>query len=75
MAELPSLSAQKVLRAFKKLGFTEVRRTGSHAIMKKDGVRNLINIPVHPGKDVKKGLLKKQIENAGITVAEFLKNV
>jgi len=72
-SELPSISPQKALKIFKKFGWEIERKCGSHQILKKDGSTFLLTIPVHKGKDLKKGLLRSQIKTAGITVKEFLK--
>jgi hypothetical protein len=40
--------------------------------MKKDGNPALISIPMHPGKDVSPGLLRKDLKNAGISLDKFL---
>ena len=59
------------MRAFERAGFICVRVKSSHHIMKKEGCRNLLSIPVHSGKTVGKGLLKSQIDAAGMTIEEF----
>ena len=59
------------MKAFEKAGFVLVRTKGSHHILKKEGCANLLSIPVHAGKTVGIGLLKSQIEAAGLTVEEF----
>jgi len=61
------------VRAFGKAGFYLDRITGSHHILKKDGHRHRLSIPVHKGKTVGVGLLKSQMDAAGLTVDEFLK--
>jgi predicted RNA binding protein YcfA (HicA-like mRNA interferase family) len=35
-----------------------------------DGHRTVV--PVHAGKDIKRGLMRKIIDDAGMTVAEFV---
>ena len=72
MSKIPSISGKKAKKAFEKLGFQEVRNSGSHAILKKDGLDHLVSLPIHAGHDVKKGLLLSQIKSAGFTVQEFL---
>jgi predicted RNA binding protein YcfA (HicA-like mRNA interferase family) len=73
MPKVPRLSGKDAVRAFKKAGFSEVRTCGSHVILKKDGHAIRLSIPVHSGKTVGTGLLKSQIEAAGLTVEEFIK--
>jgi len=65
------VSGKEAVAAFEKAGFYLSRISGSHHILKKDGHRHRLSIPVHAGKTVGVGLLKSQIENAGLTVGEF----
>ncbi len=60
------------MRTFEKAGFRHERTSGSHYVLKKDGCRYLLSIPMHKGKTVGIGLLKSQIEAAGLTVDSFL---
>lgn len=75
MSEVPSISAKKAIKAFGKFGFEEVRRNGSHAVLKKDGHRFLLTIPVHGNKPLKRGLLRGQITTAGLTVEQFVEKL
>ena len=53
-----------------KTGFKIIRQKGSHVIMmNKKGVR--VVIPVPPGKDVKPGLIRAIIKEAGLKREEF----
>ncbi len=71
---LPSLSAMQVVRAFKKLGFIEIRQKGSHLILFNETTGRRVTIPMHKGKDIKKLLLKKIIEiEAQMSIEDFLK--
>jgi hypothetical protein len=40
--------------------------------MKREGTPSLLSVPVHGAKAVGVGLLKSQIEVAGLTVEQFL---
>jgi predicted RNA binding protein YcfA (HicA-like mRNA interferase family) len=46
---------------------------GSHVKLTKEGNPNILSIPVHKGKPIKHGLLRDQIEKAGMTIEDFLK--
>lgn len=71
---LPSLPARKVVKAFKRCGFVEVRQKGSHLVLYNAETNCRIVIPMHHGKDVKKVLLRKIIqEEANLSVEEFLR--
>ena len=72
MTKVPPITASKAIKAFGKAGFVEVRQSGSHRILKKDGHRFLLSIPDHRGKTVGNSLLISQIEAAGLTRDEFL---
>ena len=66
------MSAQKIIKALEKIGFKVIRQKGSHVIMMNEkGVR--VVIPVHPGKDVKPGLIRAIIKEAGLKREEFFK--
>ena len=67
----PRVSGKKAVAAFEKPGFYVVRVRGSHHILKKDGHRLRLSIPVHAGETVGVGLLESQIANAGLTVEQF----
>lgn len=71
---LHSLKPEKVVRAFEKAGWTVRGQRGSHIKLTKEGNPDILSIPVHRGKPVKKGLLLNQIKKAGLTVEEFLKD-
>ena len=72
MPSVPRANASRIIAAFIKAGFREVRQKGSHRILKKDGHKYLLSIPDHGNKDVGVGLLRKQIDAAGLTVDEFI---
>ncbi len=71
MSELPTVSGEQAVAAFQKFGFAVARTQGSHRIMKKPGHRYNLSVPVHKGKNLKKGTLRSLIEDAGLTVAQF----
>lgn len=73
MSDLPSVSGKAAVAAFKKLGFDEVRSKGSHVHLQREGIRDLITVPVHGNKDLCKPLLKALIKKAELTVDEFVK--
>jgi len=72
MKKLKPISAEKVIKALTKIGFSVIRQRGSHVIMKHPDGRVTV-IPVHPGEEIGRGLLMKIIKEIGITKEEFLK--
>ena len=73
-ARLPSLRALEVIRALERAGFSVVRVKGSHHILEhlKDTSRRT-TVPLHKGKDLPRGLLRKIIDYTSLTVEEFRK--
>jgi len=73
MKNIPSLSAKQVIKALSKIGFQEDRQKGSHLILFNPITQRRTVIPIHPGKAIRKTLLKSIIEkDAGISIKEFL---
>ena len=56
----------ELLRALKKDGWVNVRQKGSHIILRHPVKNKQLTIPYHPGKEVKKGLLKTVLKQADI---------
>lgn len=70
---LPSLKARDVIRALQKGGFSIVRTTGSHCRLVHDSdPTRQTTVPVHTGKDLPRGTLRSIINQAGLTVDEFI---
>ena len=64
---LPNYLRQAVLES---IGFRRIRQSGSHATYRHpDGQWTIV--PVHPGKTIPKGTLRKIIRDAGLSVEEF----
>ena len=53
-------------------GWCVAHQEGSHVTLKKDGMACNLSIPVHGGKDIKRGLLRKQLAAATLSVDEFV---
>ncbi|MBI5556866.1 MAG: type II toxin-antitoxin system HicA family toxin [Deltaproteobacteria bacterium] len=68
MPELPKISGDEAIKAFKKLGFDQVRQKGSHVVMRREDKGCVI--PRH--KELAVGTLKSAIKQAGIAVDEFI---
>jgi predicted RNA binding protein YcfA (HicA-like mRNA interferase family) len=62
------VSGVEAARALKRFGFLPLRQTGSHLIMRK-GSRTVV-VPQH--KPLKPGTLKGIIEQAGLTLEQFV---
>lgn len=69
--KLPVLKATELIRALKKAGFQVIRQKGSHVRMKRPNGR-VVTVPVHPGQDVGRGLLRKVLRDAKLTRDELM---
>jgi len=72
MHKLPRVSGDKHIAAFKRAGWKVNHIEGSHYILIKEGSDVHLSIPVHKGKSLGIGLLKKLIAKAGLTNKEYL---
>jgi predicted RNA binding protein YcfA (HicA-like mRNA interferase family) len=71
MPKLPSLTAKDILKALLQAGFVLVRQRGSHARLQHPDGR-VVTVPIHPGQDIGRGLLRKILRDAELTRDEFL---
>ena len=67
--KLPALKPSKVIKALERSGFYVHHTTGSHYILKKEGLR--VTVAFH-NKDLKPGTVASIISQAGLTIEEFL---
>lgn len=73
MSTLPSLKPVDVIRKLRKAGFVFDRHAkGSHEIWYHPKTHRRTVVPNHPGRDIPKGTLRAIIEQAGLTVDEFV---
>jgi predicted RNA binding protein YcfA (HicA-like mRNA interferase family) len=75
LSRLGSYAGEEVVRAFHEAGWRIVRHKGSHIILTKEGHDATLSIPVHRGRNVKRGTLRDLIRDAGMTVEEFISRV
>ncbi|NSW82031.1 MAG: type II toxin-antitoxin system HicA family toxin [Syntrophothermus sp.] len=73
MGKLPILKAREVIAALQKLGFEVDHVTGSHYILRHPDGRRAV-VPYHGNRDIKQGVLRSILSQAGLTVDE-LKNL
>jgi len=59
---------EEAARVLRRLGFDDLRQTGSHRIMRKESIT--VVEPMH--RPIKPGTLKGLIEQAGLTVEAFV---
>ena len=68
---LPAIRPREVIRALERAGWVVHRQRGSHAIMRKEGMRHVVSVPLHT-RDMPRGTLQGIVEDAGLSVEEFL---
>ena len=68
MAKLPDVSGPEARRALQRLGFVFKRQRGSHVILRR-GNRDCV-VPMH--REISRGTLRGVLEQAGVSVEEFL---
>ncbi len=71
--KLPALKARQVISFLQKQGFILAHQKGSHATYKHPLTQRRVTIPIHPGKDLKRGLLRGILNDLAISPDEFLK--
>lgn len=71
MPKLPQISGKDTIAKFLRLGYSATRQKGSHVrIVSGIPGKRRLSVPLH--KVLKKGLLAQLIQDAGITVQEFI---
>jgi predicted RNA binding protein YcfA (HicA-like mRNA interferase family) len=66
------VDSTQLIKILDRQGFKVIRQKGSHVILINQQKTRIV-IPVHPGKDLKPGLVRAIIREAGISREEFLK--
>lgn len=74
VSKYPLLPPEKVIKVLHKFGFIKVSQRGSHVKFKKDGKpARIVIVPMH--SELARGTLRGILEQAGIMLEDFLKNV
>lgn len=71
---LPVLKGEDVVAILKKHGFKIMRQKGSHVFLENNEGYTTV-VPVHKGKDLDRGLLRKILNDCGISVDKFLESM
>jgi predicted RNA binding protein YcfA (HicA-like mRNA interferase family) len=69
VTKLPVVSGARAIAASKRDGWVVARRESSHVTMKKTGCTFLLTVPA--AKELDRGLLRRLIKDAGLTVERF----
>ena len=72
---LPTLKAKDLVRLLERDGFVLVHQKGSHATYQHLVTQKRVTVPIHPGKDLKRGLLRGILNDLNLTPEEFLKKL
>ena len=70
--KLPLLTPKEVCQVLEKLGFEPIRQRGSHRYFKHPDGRATV-VPIHSGRHIGRGLLKRIINEVQINREEFIK--
>lgn len=75
MPKMPRISSREAIRALERLGFEQIRQTGSHVVMKRVTEEGEIGcvVPVH--RELKVGTLNGILKQAKVTVEEFTESL
>jgi len=72
VSRLPLISGKDMCVLLAGLGFAQVRRRGSHALLAHPDGRTLV-VPVHAGEDLGRGLIRTILREAHLSVEEYVK--
>jgi predicted RNA binding protein YcfA (HicA-like mRNA interferase family) len=71
MTKLPVLKSEELVACLTRNGFDVIRQKGSHVRMKHPDGR-VVTVPVHPGQDIGRGLLRKILRDAELSIDKLL---
>jgi predicted RNA binding protein YcfA (HicA-like mRNA interferase family) len=72
MPKMPRISSKEAIRALERLGFDQVRQTGSHVVMKKETEDGEIGCVVPLHRELKIGTLSSILKQAQVSIEEFI---
>ncbi|MCW6038859.1 type II toxin-antitoxin system HicA family toxin [Spirulina subsalsa FACHB-351] len=75
MPKLPCLSSKQAIKALKKMGFRQIRQTGSHVVLQKINLEKTIGCVVPLHRELKIGTLSSILKQAQVTVEDFIENL
>jgi predicted RNA binding protein YcfA (HicA-like mRNA interferase family) len=73
MSIIPVLAAREVVQRLVRAGFVWKKAKGNHQYYWHPGSRRITCVPVHGSRDVGRKLLLKILEQADLSLEEFLK--
>lgn len=70
--KLPVISDDEAIRAFQKIGYQVIQQRGSHVRLRDETNPRHLSLSVPKHKELKRGLLRKLLHDADLTVVEFV---
>lgn len=67
----PTVTGREFIRALQRLGFDNIRQTGSHISLRHPDGR-ATTVPNHGGADMERGFAKMLLKQAQVSVEDFL---
>lgn len=71
MPKMPRISSKEAIRSLERLGFEQIRQTGSHVVMKKETEEGEIGCVVPLHRELKVGTLSSILKQAQVSIEEF----
>lgn len=68
--KIPRITADKLIRVLQKRGFGVVRQSGSHKILR-NAQDCRVTVPCHPGTIIHPKIIKRIIEDTGLSLGDF----
>jgi predicted RNA binding protein YcfA (HicA-like mRNA interferase family) len=68
---MAGIHADRMVRAFERLGWTLVRSRGSHHALARVDTPGVIIVPVKKGRTIPEGTARKILKQAGLSEEEF----
>ena len=75
MPKLRRVSGKETIRALERLGFSQIRQRGGHAILKKQSPEGEIGCVVPLYKELVIGTLRGILRQANISTDDFMENL
>jgi predicted RNA binding protein YcfA (HicA-like mRNA interferase family) len=69
---LPRVTAVEVIRALGRAGWYEARQAGSHRQLRHTERPGKVTVPVHSGRELAPKTLQSILDQAGLSVTQFL---
>lgn len=70
--KLPLVTGERMCKIVSKIGFKMARQTGSHTVWKHQDGRST-TIPVHPGRKLPRGLIRKILRDIDMSVDDYIR--